>query len=175
MWVSVLLLLAAPIVLVVAIAFLRPATFRVERRVRIGAAPERVFSFLNDFHQWPAWSPWERLDPAMTRTHSGAERGTGAVYAWEGNKKVGKGRMEILEAVPPVRLVIKLDFFVPWEAHNTTEFTLTSSGDSTDVVWAMTGASPFMMRVMGVVMSMDKMVGRDFDAGLANLKRAAEG
>jgi uncharacterized protein YndB with AHSA1/START domain len=174
MWPTILILLVAPIAAVAGLAALRPNTFRVERRARVNAAPERVYSFLTDFHQWPSWSPWEKLDPAMQRSHSGAERGRGAVYEWEGNKKVGKGRMEILEAVPASRVVIKLDFFVPWEAHNTTEFTLTPVAGGTDVTWAMHGASPFMMKVMGIFMPMDKMVGKDFEAGLANLKRAAE-
>lgn len=175
MWLTVIILLVAPIAAVGALAAFRPNAFRVERRARINASPERVFTLLSDFHQWPAWSPWERLDPAMTRTHSGAERGRGAVYAWEGNKKVGKGRMEIIELVTPQKVAITLDFFAPWEAHNTTEFTLAPSGSATDVTWAMYGPSPFMMRVMGIFMPMDKMIGKDFEAGLANLKRAAEG
>ena len=174
MWPAIIIILVAPLAIVAAFAALKPNTFRVERKARIQAAPERVFSFLTDFHQWSAWSPWEKLDPTMTRTHRGAERGQGAIYEWEGNKKVGKGRMEILETSASSRVLIQLDFFVPWEAHNTTEFTLAPSGGATDVTWAMWGPSPFMMKVMGVFMPMDKMVGKDFEAGLANLKRAAE-
>ncbi|MCC7010230.1 MAG: SRPBCC family protein [Acidobacteria bacterium] len=173
MWLALVIVLVAPIVVVAGIAALKPKTFRVERRARIDAAPERVFSFLNDFHQWPVWSPWEKLDPAMRRTHRGRERGAGAVYEWDGNKKAGRGRMEILEAVPPSRLVIGLHFLAPFEAHNTTEFVLTPAGSGTDVTWAMYGVSPFLMNVMTVFTSMDKLVGKDFEAGLANLERAA--
>lgn len=149
----------------------RPDQFRVQRSKRIDAPPDKVFEKLNDFHNWPAWSPWEELDPDMTRTHSGATSGKGAVYEWKGNKKVGRGRMEITESVPSQKVGIKLDFFEPWEAHNTTAFTLTPSGGGTDVVWSMDGSSPFMMKVMGIFMNMDKMVGKDFEKGLDKLGR----
>jgi uncharacterized protein YndB with AHSA1/START domain len=148
----------------------RPSGFRVERSAHIDAPPDRVFAKMNDFREWPSWSPWEELDPAMSRMHSGASSGRGAVYEWSGNKKVGKGRMEIIESVPAKKVGIKLDFITPFEAHNTTEFTLTPSGGGTDVNWAMTGASNFMMKVFGVFVSMDKLVGKDFEKGLAKLK-----
>ncbi len=166
--------LAAPIVVVLLVAAVRPAGFRVERRTSIAATPERIFGFLEDFHRWPAWSPWEKLDPAMTRTHSGAPSGVGAVYEWRGNKKVGRGRMEILEATAPSRLLVQLDFLEPWAARNRTEFTLAPAAGDTEVTWSLSGTSPFMMRVMGVFVSMDRLVGRDFARGLANLKAAAE-
>ncbi|MFO0964099.1 MAG: SRPBCC family protein [Gemmataceae bacterium] len=111
----------------------------------------------------------------MARTHSGAARGVGAVYEWEGNKKVGKGRMEITTAAPPSKLVISFDFFKPFEAHNVAEFTLEPQGDTTTVTWSMHGPQPYMMKVMTVFMNMDKMVGKDFETGLANLKSMAEG
>ena len=114
------------------------------------------------------------MDPNLTRRYSGAESGQGAVYDWEGNKKVGKGRMEIRKVVPPSSVVITLDFMEPWAAHNTAEFTLTPAAGATDVVWAMHGPNLFMTKLMGVFMSMDKMVGKDFERGLANLKQAAE-
>ncbi len=152
----------------------RPNAFRVERSKRIDAPPDRVFAKLNDFREWGSWSPWEELDPSMSRTHSGAASGKGAIYEWSGNKKVGKGRMEITDTVPSQKVNIQLDFITPFKAHNTTEFTLTPSGNGTDVNWAMMGASPFIMKVMGVFMSMDKMVGKDFEKGLAKLKASVE-
>jgi len=171
---TIVAVLTAPIVAVGVMAATRPNSFRVERRTRIDAPPERVFALLDDFHQWGQWSPWEKLDPTMTRTHGGPERGVGATYAWTGNKKVGQGRMEILEATSPSKVSVRLEFLAPWKATNTAEFLLTPAGSGTDVVWAMFGPSPFMMKVMGLFMPIDKMVGKDFEAGLANMKRAAE-
>lgn len=155
-----------------AYAATRPDTFRVTRRASIDAAPEKVLALLTDFRKWGSWSPWEAMDPAMKRSFSGAETGVGSVYAWEGTDKVGTGRMEILE-VTPSRVVIQLDFIKPFEAHNIVEFTLEPKGGSTDVTWSMHGPSPFIAKVMGLVFNMDKMVGKDFEAGLANLQAAA--
>ena len=152
----------------------KPDAFRIERGTTIKAPPDKVFAFINDFHNWQSWSPWEKMDPGMKRSHSGPTDGRGAVYEWEGNKKVGKGRMEIVESSPSSKIVIKLDFFKPFEAHNTAEFTLEPRGDSTNVTWAMHGKQPFMLKVMTVFMDMDKMVGKDFETGLANMKAAAE-
>ncbi|WP_076591226.1 SRPBCC family protein [Herminiimonas arsenitoxidans] len=152
----------------------KPDTFRVERTTTIKAAPEKVFALINDLHSWTTWSPYEKKDPDMKRTHSGAASGKGAIYEWDGNKNVGKGRMEITESSPPSRIVIKLDFLSPFEAHNTAEFTLQPQGDSTQVTWAMYGPANYMSKLMSVFFSMDKMVGDDFAIGLANLKAAAE-
>lgn len=160
---------------ILAYAAMQPKAFRVERSISIKAPPAKVYALLEDFHHWGLWSPWEGLDPALKRSFSGSVSGIGAIYAWEGNNKVGKGRMEIKEASPPHRLAIQLDFLQPFEAHNTAEFTLTARGDSTDVTWAMYGPSPFMIRLMGLVFSMDKMVGKDFEKGLAAMKAQAEG
>jgi uncharacterized protein YndB with AHSA1/START domain len=169
--------IAIVIVLAIAAVFIyaatKPDTFRIERSTTIQAPPEKIAAYLTDFHQWTVWSPWEGKDPAMARTYSGAASGKGAVYGWEGNKNVGTGRMELLE-VQPQRVLIKLDFFKPFEAHNTTEFQLEPQGDSTKMTWAMFGPSNFMSKVMGVFMDMDKMVGPDFEAGLAKLKAAVE-
>jgi hypothetical protein len=110
----------------------------------------------------------------MKKTHSGASQGKGAVLEWDGNKDVGTGRMEALESIPSAKIIIKLDFLKPFEAHNTAEFTVSSAGNVTDVTWAMYGAQPYMMKVMGLMCSMDKMVGKDFETGLANLKQLAE-
>jgi uncharacterized protein YndB with AHSA1/START domain len=170
----------AAVVLVVVVGVLliyaatRPDTFRIERSAVIKAPPEKIFAFINDFHQWTAWSPWEKVDPALKRSYTGASSGKGAAYAWEGNNKVGSGRMEILESVPASRIAIKLDFLKPFEAHNTAEFTLAPAGGGTAVTWAMHGPSPYMSKVMGIVFNMDKMVGAQFEQGLANLKANTE-
>jgi uncharacterized protein YndB with AHSA1/START domain len=171
-WIAMVVIL---VLAVLAYAASRPDEFRVERRARINATPDKIFPLLNDFRRWSAWSPWEKLDPDLTRRYSGAESGQGAIYEWQGNKKVGKGRMEIRRAAPPSSLVITLDFIEPWAAHNTAEFTLAPASNATDVTWAMHGPSLYMTKLMGVFMSMDKMIGRDFEKGLANLKQAAEG
>jgi len=174
------MLLTIPLVLVAAVAGLlgfaarRPDTFRVERSATIAAPASRIFALLDDFHSWSAWSPWEKLDPGMQRTFSGAERGPGAVYAWSGNKKAGQGRMEITESDAPNRLAIQLHFIAPFEAHNTTVFTLVPDGGGTRVNWAMHGNNSFGFKVMGMFMNMDRMVGGDFERGLANLKAVAE-
>lgn len=152
----------------------RPASFRVERSAGIKAPPEKIFPLINDFHQWPQWSPWEKLDPAMQRTHSGPAQGAGAAYAWVGNSKVGEGRMEILSSTAPKQVDIKLDFIKPFEGHNKTVFTLTPQGDGTTVHWVMEGPAPYVTKLMSVFVSMDKMIGKDFEAGLSNLKATAE-
>ena len=152
----------------------RPDTFRVQRATSIKAPPEKIFALINDFHSFGSWSPYEKLDPAMRRAHSGAANGKGAVYEWEGNNKAGKGRMEIAESSPPSRVTINLDFVKPFEAHNIVEFTLEPKGDATNVTWAMHGRSPYMSKVMSVFFNMDAMIGKDFEAGLANLKTIAE-
>jgi uncharacterized protein YndB with AHSA1/START domain len=152
----------------------RPDSFRVQRATSIKAPPDRIFPLINEFDRWGAWSPYEKRDPAMKRTRSGAARGQGAVYAWDGNNQVGSGRMEITEASPPSKVVIKLDFFRPFEGHNTAEFTMEPQGDGTRVTWAMYGPASFVSKLMGIFFSMDNMIGRDFEAGLANLKALAE-
>jgi len=152
----------------------QPDNFRVQRATTIKAPPEKIFPLIADLHSWGSWSPWEKMDPAMKRTYSGPASGKGAAYAWEGNSKVGEGRMEITEASPPSKVSIKLDFLKPLEGHNTAEFTLEPKGESTNVTWAMYGPSAYIAKVMGVFVSMDSMIGKDFEAGLANLKAAAE-
>ncbi|WP_342360565.1 SRPBCC family protein [Terrarubrum flagellatum] len=171
---TVLLIIVAVIAALLIYAATRPNDFRIERAATIEAPPEAIFPLIADFHQWRQWSPWENRDPALKRTYSGAPNGKGAIYAWEGNKNVGSGRMEILDAPAPQKITIKLDFLKPFEAHNTAEFTLQPQGASTRVSWAMTGAKPYMMKLMGVFMNMDEMVGKDFVAGLTNLRQAAE-
>ncbi|HKA41969.1 MAG TPA: SRPBCC family protein [Burkholderiales bacterium] len=152
----------------------KPDTFRVQRSASIKAPPEKVFALINDFKRWDAWSPWEKKDPAMKRTFGAVTSGKGAVYAWEGNREVGEGRMEIAESVPPARVKLKLDFLKPFEAHNVVEFNLEPKGESTNVTWAMQGDTPYFAKIIHVFIDMDSMVGKDFEAGLANLKAAAE-
>ena len=152
----------------------RPDTFRVQRAKSIEAPPEEIFALIHDFHQWGSWSPYEKLDPAMKRTYSGATRGNGAVYAWDGNGKAGAGRMEITDTSPPSQVTIKLDFIKPFKNHNIAEFTLESKGAFTNVTWAMHGPNPYIAKVMHLIFNMDRLIGKDFETGLANLKTAAE-
>ena len=171
---AVVSVLAVVVVVVLLLAAMKPDSFRVERKATVKADPGKVFPCINDFHNWAAWSPYEKLDPTMQKTFSGAGSGKGAVYDWKGNDKAGTGRMEILESSAPSKITIKLDFLKPFEGHNTSEFTMSPRRDSTEVTWAMQGPSPFMMKVMHVFINMDKMLGKDFEAGLANLKAVAE-
>ena len=164
----------AIIVVILGMAAMKPDTFAVKRVVSIKAPPEKIAVLVTDFHQWGSWSPWEKLDPAMKRTFTGAPAGKGAIYEWEGNKDVGKGRMEILDVSTPAKTVIKLDFLQPFESHNTTVFTLVPQGGETQVSWDMTGPMPFLTKIMSVFTSMDAMIGKDFEKGLANMKAIAE-
>ena len=170
----ILLAIVAIIAVVFAIAMTKPATFTVTRTLAIAAPPAKLQPMINDFHAWSAWSPWEKLDPAMNRTFSGSASGTGAVYEWTGNKKVGAGRMEVLGEEPARSVKIKLDFITPFEAHNVTTFTFAPGGATTTVRWDMSGPNTLIGKVMSVFVSMDAMIGKDFEAGLANLKRVAE-
>ena len=168
------------VVLVVALAALlgfaatRPDTFRVQRQASIKDPPEKIFALVNDFDKWSSWSPYEKRDPAMQRTRSGAATGKGAVYEWDGNNKVGKGRMEITDTSAPYKVMIKLDFFRPFEGHNVAEFTLEAKDGATNVTWAMYGPAAYIGKVMGIFFSMDSMIGKDFATGLANLKALCE-
>jgi polyketide cyclase/dehydrase/lipid transport protein len=167
------------VVVVVAIAGIllyattKPDSFRVQRVVLINAPSEKIFPLINDMKAWTMWSPYEKKDPAMKRTYGAVSAGKGATYAWEGNKEVGQGSMEIVESSPR-KIVLKLDFLKPFEAHNMGEFLLEPKGDSTSVTWAIYGPSPYMSKVVGTFMNIDDMIGRDFEKGLADLKAAAE-
>jgi uncharacterized protein YndB with AHSA1/START domain len=169
---AILALIAAQVV-VLLLALRRPSVFRVERSVEIDAPPERVFPFIDDLRQWDRWSPWAGKDPAMRMTRSAASAGVGAWQEWDGNSKVGKGRMEIVESEPARRVVYGLTFIKPFQAENRAEFLIEGAGPVT-VRWAMTGPAPLMSRVMDVIMNMDKLIGGDFDQGLAALKNLAE-
>ncbi|MEW6452634.1 MAG: SRPBCC family protein [Pseudomonadota bacterium] len=168
-------LLAAAIAVILILAALRPDTLVVQRSAAINAPAERIFPLINDYKNWASWSPYEKVDPAMKRTFSGAPSGKGSIYNWEGNKNIGSGRMEILESVPASRIFIQLDFMSPFEAHNTAEFTLRPENSGTNVTWTMRGPVPYKFKIMHVIFNMDKMVGNQFAEGLANMKRVAEG
>jgi hypothetical protein len=170
--IAVVLAIAIAAILILAAG--KPNTFSVERAISVKAPPEKIFPLINDFHQWVSWSPYENKDPAMKRSYSGAESGKGAVYGWEGNSNVGSGRMEILEMSAPSKILIKLDFFKPFEGHNTAEFTMLPQGDATNLNWVMRGPAPFISKLMQVFMNLDHMIGKDFEVGLANLKKLTE-
>jgi len=172
--VIIAVVLAVAIAVVLILAATKPDTLRVQRAITVKAPAEKIFPLINDFHQWRSWSPYEDRDPALKRTYSGAESGKGAVYAWEGNNNVGSGRMEILETSVPSKIRIKLDFFKPFEGHNTAEFTMLPQGDATSVTWLMQGPARFVTRVMQVFINLDNMIGKDFEVGLANLKKLTE-
>ncbi|KRE11322.1 polyketide cyclase [Bosea sp. Root381] len=162
------------IALVLILAAMKPDTFQVRRSIAIDAPPERIYPLIADFKAWGAWSPWEKKDPALKRSLSGAESGVGARYAWDGDKNVGRGSMEIVEAQPSSKIALKLDFIAPFEAHNDVVFSLQPEGRATTVTWTMIGPTPFLGKVIHVFMDMDRMVGGDFEAGLAAMKTAAE-
>lgn len=167
--IAVVVLIAAVLIY----AATKPDTFRVERTASIKAPPEKIYPLLNDFKQQVAWSPWEKKDPGMKRTYSGAESGKGSVYEWDGNSDIGKGRLEITESSPS-KVAMKLDFLEPFEAHNMAEFTLAPTGETTDVTWAIFGPMPYISKVMTIFCNMDTMIGKEFEAGLADLKALAE-
>ena len=152
----------------------RPDTFRVERATVMEAAPEQIFPHMQDFRRFSEWSPYEHLDPEMSRTYSGAKKGKGAVYEWNGRGKAGKGRMEIAHVSPPRMVVIRLDFVKPFESQSIVEFTLSPEGSSTRVSWAMRGANAYVAKLLQVFVNMDRLVGKDFETGLANLKGIVE-
>ena len=172
--VVIAIILVVAIAIILGLAATKPNTLRVVRAIDIKAPAEKIYPLISDFHQWVAWSPYEKKDPAMKRTYGGADSGKGATYAWDGDRNVGSGRMEILDATPPSKIVIKLDFFTPFEGHNTAEFTMLPQADGTHVTWVMHGPANFMSRLIQVFINLDNMIGRDFEAGLANLKAITE-
>ena len=163
------------LVVVLGLASLQPDEFTVTRSIDVGSAPARAFEQVNDFHRWSAWSPWEKLDPGMQRTHSGATSGRGAIYEWRGNPEVGKGRMEIVESLSASKVVIDLHFMEPFEAKNVTTFSFAPDAGGTEVNWSMKGKNTFISKIMCVFMDMDSMIGADFESGLSQLKTVAEG
>lgn len=170
----VLGLVALAVIALMGLAAARPDTFEVKRTATIKAKPEVLSGMVEDFHKWGLWSPWEKLDPDMNRTYGGPDKGVGATYAWSGNGKAGSGQMEITKADAGREVAFDLHFLKPIKADNVGRFVFEPAGDATLVTWTMEGQSPFMAKVMGVIFDMDKMVGKDFETGLANMKAAAE-
>ncbi|CAB3652986.1 hypothetical protein LMG24238_01246 [Paraburkholderia sediminicola] len=169
----ILITIVAAVGLLLIYAATRPDTFRIERSVRIDAPPERVYGLIDDLHQFNRWNPFLRKDPAAQGTYSGTPSGKGARYAWQG-EKVGVGQMEIVDTAAPANVTMNLDFIKPFEAHNIADFTLKPEAGATQVTWAMHGPAPFLSKLMQVFVSMDRMVGKDFEDGLSNLKTLAE-
>jgi hypothetical protein len=168
------LIVIAAFALILIIAATKPNDFRVERSITVNASPAKVAALINNFHNWPSWSPWAKLDPNMKITYSGVPGAVGSGYAWEGNAKVGKGSMKLAD-VDPAKTTIQLDFVAPFEGHNTTEFLYTPQGSATKVDWVMYGPSAFFPgKLMSVFIPMDKMMGPTFEQGLDSLKSVAE-
>ena len=171
----ILVLLALAVGGVLVMASQKPDIFRVERRASISAPAATVFAEINTIRAWEAWSPWQKKDPAMKQVYSGPAAGVGAAQAWQGNNQVGTGKMTIIESVSDQKVTFQLDFEKPFKANNIAELTLQPEGNGTTVViWAMHGPAPLMAKVMDLLMNMDKMCGRDFDAGLTSLKVICE-
>ena len=171
---KILIALALIVIVFLIVVALQPADFRITRTATVAAPPAAVFAQVNDFHKWEAWSPWAKLDPSMKTTYDGPAEGTGAIYTWAGDGKVGEGRMTLTESHPSDLIRIKLEFLKPMAATNTTEFTFKPEGNQTAVTWSMTGTNNFIGKAFALVMNMDKMVGGDFEKGLAQLKSVLE-
>ena len=171
---TVVILVVLLVAAVLIFAATRPDSLRVQRAASIKAPPEKIFPLISDFKRWAAWSPYEKKDPGMKRSYGGAAEGKGATYAWDGDSNVGQGRMEITDAQSPGRVAIKLDFTRPFEAHNNVVFTLLAKGDATEVTWDMQGPANYLSKLIGVFVNMDRMIGQDFEVGLANLRSVAE-
>lgn len=171
---KILLIVAVIVAGFTAIVAMQPAQFSISRSATIAAAPAKVFALVNDFHKWEAWSPWAKIDPAMKQTYEGSPAGLDAIYTWSGNDKVGEGRMTIVESQPNEHVGLKLDFIKPFASTNATGFTFEPDGTGVAVSWTMNGQNNFVAKAMYRFMSMDKMVGPDFEKGLAQMKSIAE-
>ena len=174
MFKTIAIIIAVALLAVLGYATTRPNEFAVARSIEVNAPAETIYPLIDDFHQWSAWSPYERMEPSMKRTFSGADSGRGAVYAWEGHAKAGTGRMEITRTSRPTALTIALEFTKPFRASDIVEFTLVPSGDVTTVTWSMHGRNGYVAKLMSVFLDMDAMVGGPFETGLVALKLAAE-
>jgi uncharacterized protein YndB with AHSA1/START domain len=171
---KIVLVLVALLAMFLVVVYTRPADFRYERSIVIDAPPTAIFENVDDLARWTRWSPWEKLDPAMQRTYSATTRGSGATYTWQGNSDVGKGTMTIVESLPNERIAMLLEFKEPMAATNQVQFTFTPNGESTTVVWAMSGRNNFLARAFDLVLDLESMVTKDFDKGLAQLKAVVE-
>lgn len=174
MFIYVPLIIVGAIVLFVIFIALRPSEFQVTRTAKISAPPAAVFAQVNNFHNWDAWNPWGKIDPAMKQTYEGPASGTGAVYSWVGNRNVGEGRMTIIDSRPSDLVCIKLEFFKPFAGTNTAEFAFVPEGGQTAVTWSMTGQMGFMPKVFHLFVGMDKMIGGQFEKGLASMRSVVE-
>ena len=174
MFVTILFAVAVIVVLLIVVIARQPDEFRVTRKVGVLAPPAVVFAHVNDLHKWQAWSPWEKLDPALKRTFDGPSAGTGAIYRWAGNNKAGEGSMTITESYPGELIRFRLEFLKPFKATNTAEFTFKPGGGQTVVTWSMYGRKNFASKAFGIFMNMDKLVGSDFEKGLAAMKSVVE-
>lgn len=153
---------------------MKPGDFKITRQTSIAAPPGTVFPLVNNLRMWPLWSPWEKLDPDMQRNYEGSGDGTGTSYGWSGNSKAGEGRMTIIESKPDKEVGIRLDFIKPFKCTNDVKFAFKPVGSNTNVNWTMTGTNGFMGKLFCTFMNMDKMVGTDFEKGLASMKAEAE-
>jgi carbon monoxide dehydrogenase subunit G len=167
-------ILAVLIVVFVVLVAIKPNTFRIQRSIDIKASPDKVFALISDFHNWTLWAPQDKEDSTMKRSYGGSAKGEGAISEWNSSGSAGKGRMFITESKPPNRITINVDFARPFETHNVNEFTLEPAGDSTKVTWTMQGTNLLIMKMMGIFVNMDGVMGKHFDAGLNNLKALAE-
>jgi uncharacterized protein YndB with AHSA1/START domain len=166
--------IAVIVLLFVVVVSMRPSEFKYERSTLITAPPSTIFARVNDLHKWEDWSPWAKLDPNMKMTFDGPAAGAGAAYGWSGNNKVGEGRMTILESRPSELIRFKLEFLRPMKATNMADFTFRPEGRQTRVVWIMSGKCNFISKAFGLLVDCDKMIGKDFEKGLAQLKAIAE-
>lgn len=166
--------LVVGVAVVLILASIKPDTFRVSRSIEIDAPPEAIYPLIADFREMQKWSPYEKSDPAMQRTLSGSDRGVGAVYEWKGNSMAGEGRIAIIDAVPASSVTMDLHMIKPFACRNVVLYTIEPRGDVTRVTWDMQGPSPFMAKTMQVFMNMDSVCGKQFEEGLASLKRLAE-
>ena len=171
---TVLIGLVIVVAAILVIAAFQPSTFRVTRSITMQARPAVPFAHVNELTKWQAWSPWEKVDPALRRTYEGPPAGVGAIYAWEGNNAVGSGRMTIVSSRPGESIRFKLEFFKPMAGLCEAEFTFAPAATGTTVTWVMTGASKYISKIFCLFMNMDKMIGGQFEQGLANLKSVAE-
>jgi hypothetical protein len=174
MLIKSLVALAVVILALAAYIATRPAEFRVTRAANFSAPAPAVFAQVNELRKWEAWSPWAKKDPQMKQVYEGAPAGVGAVASWQGNKDVGEGRMTIVESRPAELIRIKLEFFKPFSATNTAEFAFKPEGDRTVLTWTMSGRNNFLAKALHLVFDMDKMVGGDFEHGLAGIKAIVE-
>jgi hypothetical protein len=170
----ILIALAVIVIVFVVIVALQTSEFHVARSTTISAPPAAVFVQVNDFHKWEAWNPWGKIDPAMKQTYEGALAGSGAIYTWAGNNEVGEGRMAIIESRPSELIRVKLEFFKPFAATNTAVFTFKPEANQTVVTWSMFGKKNFMAKAIHLFMNMDKMIGGQFEKGLAKMKSVVE-